>query len=387
MKKLRVVMFSTSALAGAPIRIAQAINAHTDIEVRLIDLQRWDIFEHDHVHDENPELSLEIAREADVIHLFNYLDARSKEFYPIDFSALEKSGKKLIRMFESTPMLVAKNMGIPLDEVLYDPIPQLVIAQYPERFYPRARVVPNIIPQNQNNYLPESVENKWSVTFTPSWQRSAWDARWDTKGVPETLAMMKRVSRHAKLPVKVISGRPFPEVMQAKRESSLVIDELVTGSYHLSGLEGLSLGKPTLGYVDARTQRVLRWISGSQTCPFVSVRMEDAEHVIRYLLDNDVEREEIGQQGREWIEHYWNDKCLVKHYEDVYEKLMDNPENICRQPDLTLSTSRDKFFAITLPDQIYYSRKRRGIKERGFFVRCKDTILDCLRSVKKRYFS
>ena len=55
-------MFSKTAMAGAPIRIAQAINEHTKVQVRLVDSKRWGIFEHDHIHYENPEITFSLAQ-------------------------------------------------------------------------------------------------------------------------------------------------------------------------------------------------------------------------------------------------------------------------------------------------------------------------------------
>lgn len=357
---IRVVTFSTTPLAGAPIRIVRALQRHTGIEVRHVDLKRWDIFEHDHVHEEDPAKTLELAEQADILHLFNYLDARSQEFAPVDFAALAARGKRLVRMFESTPMQVAAHMGIPLDEVLYDPIPKLVIAQYPERFFPTARVVPNIVPQDDAAYLPNAKPTEGAgVVYCPSWWRGAWQERWDTKGMPETVAMLEDLHRRTGLPFRTIHKRPFVEAMEAKRHAAIVIDELVTGSYHLSSLEGLALGKPVLAYLDGRTEAVLRMVSGSDALPFVNVRLEDAAEVLVHLARQRDERHAVGAEGRAWIDSYWRDAELVRHYVAAYEDLMDDPRRIARQPELALDRPARRFRAIALPDRIHEARRRR----------------------------
>ena len=353
-------MFSKTAMAGAPIRIAQAINEHTEVQVRLVDSKRWGIFEHDHIHEENPEITFSLAQEADIIHLFNYLDGRSEDFAPVDFSDLEKRGKRLVRHFESTPMLVADAMGIPLEGVLNDPIPKLVIAQYPERFLPTARVVPNIIPQDDPAYQPSEGEHEeMGMIFSPSWQRSAWDARWDTKGLPETVELIGKVALRTGWRFQVLQNMPLAEVLREKRKAAIIIDELITGSYHLSGLEGLSLGKPVLAFLDERTQYVLREISGSQSCPFVNVRLEDGYEVLIHLLENHLERRKLGQENREWIEKHWSDRSLVQHFVEVYEQLLTDPSQVKRQPELALDSACSRFVAINLADRIYQARARR----------------------------
>lgn len=360
---IKIVMFSSTRLAGAPFRIAEALNKHPLLEVRLIDLKRWGTFAHDHVHEESPDISIELAEKADVIHLFNFLDANSNDFCPVDFNVLQKKGKQLIRMFESTPMFVAKRMGLPLDAVLYDKIPQLVIAQYPERFLPRARVVPNIIPQDSTVYLPsKKPTERAGIVFSPSWQHSAWAQRWDTKGLPETVAMMRKVSAATGVPATVINKQPFPAVMKAKRSALAVVDELITGSYHLSGLEGLALAKPVLVYLDGRTEYVLRTISGASELPFINARLEDASLLLHHLIKNELERHQFGEASRAWIDRYWRDVDLIEHYAQVYRDLLNDPDRIERQPELAIDSPSRKFFAYTHPDRIFEARKERWLK-------------------------
>ncbi|MFC2023760.1 glycosyltransferase [Chloroflexota bacterium] len=300
-----------------------------------------------------------MAEQADIVHLYNYLDLHSTDFAPVDFRSLHHRGVRFVRMFESTPMRVAEYMGQQLEDVLNDPIPKLVIAQYPERFLPTARVVPNIVPQSDRLYSPPKDAPVIDVVFSPSWRQSAWAARWDTKGLPETEAMLADLGKQTGANYRVIQGQPLREVMHAKQQAKLVIDELVTGSYHLSGLEGLSLAKPVLAFLDGRTERVLREITGADTCPFINVRLEDAFEVLVHLLQHPDEAAEIGRASREWIERFWSDRILVRHFVDVYEKLLTDPCLVTRQESLRLDDSAVRFHALTLPDLVHRARAHR----------------------------
>ena len=359
---LRIVSFSKTPLAGAPIRLVRALQQHTDLDVRHVDLKRWGIFEHDHVHDEDPEGTMVLAEQADILHLFNYLDAHSRDFAPVDFERLAARGKRLVRMFCSTPMLIASRMRVPLQAVLDDPIPKLVVAQHSERFLPTARVVPSIVPQDDLTCLPaDSPIETAGVVFCPTSDLGAWDARWDTKGMPETVAMLEQLKRRTGLAFQTIHGRPFAEAMDARCCAAIAIDDLVTGSYHLSSLEGLALAKPVLTYLDARTDAVLRAIAGADSVPFVNVRLEDAQEVLAWLAREPDERHAVGVEGRALIDKYWRDRDLVRHYEAVYADLMDDPRGITRQPDLAVDRPGRKFRAFALPDCIHEARRQRWI--------------------------
>ncbi|WP_152053203.1 glycosyltransferase family 1 protein [Tautonia marina] len=358
---INVVSFSNTPLAGAPIRISRAVDRHPEIRARHVDLKRWGIFDHDHVHEEDPEQTLALAEQADVIQLFNAVSADSRDFAPVDFRALERRGARLVRMFESTPMMVASVAGVTVDEVLSDPTPKLVITQYPERFFPTARVVPNLVPEDSPAYLPPDEEPDLDVVFSPSWASSAWWARWDTKGTPETVAMLQRLERRTGARTAFIRSRPLSEVMQLKRRSRMIIDELITGSYHLSGLEGLSLGRAVLAYLDERADRVLRVFSGSEQCPFINTRLEDAGAVLESLLKHPDELAELGRESRAWLEQYWSQAWLVEqHYLAVYRDLLESPDRVTRQPELSLDGGAERLRTFVIPDAIYAARAEVG---------------------------
>lgn len=353
---MKVVQFSMTPLAGAPIRIAKAVNSHTDVHVRHVDLKRWNIFEHDHIHIENPDLTLDLCNSADIIHLYNYVHIDSTDFHPVNFRELQKRGKIFIWQFESTPMLVSKMSGLTIEEITNSKIPKLVIAQYPERFLNTAMIVPNIIPEMSDDYMPDIGNNIIDVIYTPSKTISSWDSRWDTKGMPETMKVLNKLTHNINYNIKILNNKPHKEIMKAKQKSRIVVDELITGSYHLSGLEGLSCGKPTLAYLDHRTDYVLREISGSNICPFINVRLEDSYSVIKYLLENPEVTRELGLKSRKWIEKYWNEAKLSNIYADIYYKLLNNPSLIKRQSSLKIDGKDQKFFSVDSPDIIYNAR-------------------------------
>ncbi len=361
---LNIVHFSKTPLAGAPIRLVNALREHTNSNVRLIDLHRYttnDGFGYDVVFAENPDLALSLAKDADIIHLHNYLDLTSEDFSPLDFHELKKSGVQFVRHFHSHPQLIAAVMGRPLRDVLEDDIPSIVIAQFQERYYPNSRVVPNVIPQDHANYLPLEGDPDWDLFFNPTTFAGTWDDRWNTKGNSDLHAILKQVSHKEDCRFKYMFQEPLAEVLSAKQRSRIIVDELVTGSYHLSGLEGLSMGRAVFSYLDPRTEFVLREISGANALPFVNVRMEEAKAPLEYFLSHPDEADDLGRASRSWFETYYSASALVQHYEQVYVDLMDNCRKLDRQKSLDFDNSMHKIGAFVLPDLIYETRKRRRL--------------------------
>ncbi|MFV0349278.1 MAG: glycosyltransferase, partial [Halodesulfovibrio sp.] len=144
-----------------------------------------------------------------------------------------------------------------------------------------------------------------------------------------------------------------------KQESRIVVDDLTTGSYHLTGLEALSQGKPVLAYLDERTRSIMQHFSGTAENPFINIRLEDALPVLNYLLAAPDEAAEIGMASREFMLTRWQSSEMVQRISDAYAMLAHDPASVTRQPELRLDGSTRRFFALTLPDIIHTSRKAR----------------------------
>jgi len=359
---MNIVHFSITPLAGAPIRLVENINRYSEHSARLVDLERYgsEDFGQDVVFAETPELAFELVRKADVIHLHNYLDEGSIQFYPIDFAALRRQGKAIIRQFHSHPQVVADKMGIGVNELHRHNIPSLVVGQFQERYYPEAMVVPNIIPLDDALHGPSSAPATVDVCYSPTRCRGAWTDRWNSKGRPEIEGMLSSVCQPHHASWQVLHKRPLREVLAVRQRSRIVVDDLVTGSYHLTGLEGLSQGKAVLAFLDGRAERVLRHFAGTASNPFLNVRLEDAAGVLEYLLEHPDATRALGVEARHWMERHWSPGRFVEMLSAVYAQLVDDPSKICRQRELSLDDEATRFHACILPDLVHASRRQRA---------------------------
>ncbi|MDR1475362.1 MAG: hypothetical protein LBI30_02480 [Holosporales bacterium] len=330
--KLRSLHFSYTPLAGSPIRIVNALNKHTDIEARLVNLNalayKTRVFEEDLLWSENQQEILQLLDKADVIHLHNWVDLVDNKF-GIDFGKCLKKGQHVVRQFHTNPERLAKTWGVHLQDIISDPIAQLVLAQFHERYYPRARIVPNIVPIFDQDYLTyhENSGELCKIFFSPTSLRSAWESRWDTKGANETIKIIKNLKKTFDFDFEYVSRRPHKETIVKKRKSDVVIDEVVTGSYHISTLEGLSQGKPTLAYLDQRTISAIYEITGSVSqIPVVNAKLEDLGSIMKRIITDKALRKGLGDYSREWMEKYWDDSHMVQHYVRAYDDLINRPE-------------------------------------------------------------
>lgn len=328
---MKIVHFSHTPLVGAPGRISRAISELDDHESRWVVLHdnygsmEFDI---DWLWSEDKEEVIEYTRNADVIHLHNYIDLNTIDFLPINFEDMWKRKVPIVRQFHSHPEFIAKYMGVPVERVITCPIPKLVIAQFQERYYQNAFLVPNIV--NSNIEKVQNTERVLQVGFAPSSFRSAHDSRWYTKGYPETRKVLKRIEKKLNRVEKLIKldfieNVSHKDCIERKSKCDLFIDDLVTGSYHLNTLESLSLGIATMCYIDRRLSRVLREFSGSDEFPVINVGLENIEPVLSYLSMNPGLVRDMGNKSREWMKSKWSTQVMVKKYIQAYSLVANEP--------------------------------------------------------------
>ncbi len=355
---MRVVHLALTPVAGSPQNIVAALNAHTNVEARLVVLNSRAygprVFAGDLDWSQDREACLRVIAEADVIHMHQFFDPAGA--FDAEVGAL-CAGKVRVRQYHSVPSHFVGDDPAKVAWLLGDPTPQLVIGQFHERYFPRARIVPNLLPINSEPLSPDRDDGRLPrIAWSPSVRVGAWEARWATKGFGETRALLERLAEEGLCTVDTIIEVAHHECLARKRRASVVVDDLVTGSYHLSGLEGLAQGKPVLGWLDERTSLVLREMTGASDLPWINTRLEDAFDVLRALLVDPVLMEALGKASRNWMEAWYDDRRLIGHYVKVYHDLLERPDlfTVGRDDDIAAHWRN-----VTYPDLLWQIRRER----------------------------
>ena len=190
-------------------------------------------------------------------------------------------------------------------------------------------LVPNVVDIDDPIYLPtrkyvmgRAFPVSPSVLPIISFAPSNTNRRdWNDKGYSVVNPVLKRMRFSGEICYDLINRLPFESVMPRKRIADIGIDDVITGSYHLSALEYMSLGVPCINHIDALTEAVVKDITGADKLPLVEANKETFERVLKTLL-RDQTWPEIGDQSRKWMETYWSPEILCKHYLTMYEALL-----------------------------------------------------------------
>ncbi len=326
MFKKKIVHISLTPIAGAPIRLVNALNKYSDFEARLINLNPNHYghrsFEEDLSWFKDKDQCLDVIKKADIIHLhnyFNYTDSGNQ--FGFNLKEVAKENAVFIRQYHSVPGLInAKD----------DFLPTLVIPHNASRYYPLAKIVPNIIPENDINHLNIDKNNKRPlVIYTPSSKNSAFFSlysRWDTKSYPEVLKIVKQAQKVVDFDFRVVTNTPHEECLKLKQQADIVIDDVATGSMHLSALEGLSQGAVVLSYLDNTVYNNFLNLTGSKELPVVNVRLKEMKQALIDLVKDKDLRKDLSDYSRYWIENYYSEEKMIKHYIKAYDELMSTGE-------------------------------------------------------------
>ncbi len=366
---MQVLHLALTPLVGAPMRICRALALHEGVTSRFAVLdtavgayERM-VFDTDLQWARDRDEIIAVAHTADVLHLHNFLDLDSRQFAPIDFRKLWNDGRPMVRHFHSTPDNVANYMGLTTATVLDCPIPKLVIPQYPARFFPTAKVVPNIVLDADLTRAIGPRDGNLRIAYAPSRFNSGRASRWDTKGYLETVKLLKSVVRKAaaqeiEIEVDLIEQVSHAECLRRKLACHIVVDDLVTGSYHLNTLESLAYGSICLTYMDRSTQQAVFDLTGRSDFPALSVGLEDAEAVLLNLAANRPLVNELGRHARDWMAHHWAPRDMARHFLGAYAQVMADPH----APFPQRSDSEpvvQAWMDIALNDVIWSNRKQR----------------------------
>lgn len=365
---MKVVFLTFTPLAGAPIRIADALNAYTGCSTRVIDVfprcYGARTFPEDLLWKRDRAECLDLLASADVVQTFHWIDYNSTENpLGLALARIVKPACKFVRMYESDVQFVAKWIPrLSVKDILSDTTPRMVIPHYPERSFRDAYVAPNIIPIRDPLLSPPTDvdgTSKVNVFYSASSKTSMWEQRWNTKGAPEVLKALNRARREVAFNINYVTDTPYAKCMEMKRRSDIVIGDTTSGSFHLTDLEALSQGRPTFTYADPRSIQVLMALLGCPELPFVNARIEELQAPLVELVKDSGLRREIGDYSRQWIEKWYRDDKLVDFYVRAYERLLDG-EDLKRQDCLEFPRAKT-FLYNDIYDLQWETRKRNPL--------------------------
>jgi len=291
---MKVAIFSRTPLAAAPWELYKALKKYTSIDVSLIngteryaDGRRFPYHLLMNLKNGTAELAL---RQSELWHVHNYLTP--------DLTRLRRE-QKVIAQFHSLPRLGNWHQLMDFADRCYTIEQPLQKKEY------KLKGLPNII--DPDEYKPIRRKLPVKIAFAPS--SKAPIGRPMSKGYYEVKAILDNIARKRDVEIVWIEGKPYELNLNLKQQSHILIDDVVTGNWHRTSLEGACFGCAVINKV--------------MKVPFVYASIKTLEERLLWLIDNPAILKDFQERTRLWILQRWHAMDCIKSYIQTYKEVFE----------------------------------------------------------------
>lgn len=291
---MKVCIFSKTPLAAAPWELYNALKRYTRIDASLVNLSHryrdGRIFPHHLLWISNNDAAREALREADLWHVHNYWWPTLRPFH---------KGQRVIAQFHSLPRLGNWRQLMRFADRSYTINQPLHEKEY------GLPGLPNII--DPDEHYPAKRGDRIRVAFAPTNHLPVGNLA--SKGYNEVKRILNSLkAKRKEVEVVWIEGKSYDENLKLKRGSDILIDDVVTGNWHRTSLEGACFGCAVLNRINK--------------VPFVFVNLGNLMQKLLWLVDEEATRRLYQEQSRLWVLQNWHALDRVQEYAAAYEEAL-----------------------------------------------------------------
>lgn len=290
---MKIAIYSKTPLAAAPWELYKALKKYTLHEVTLInDKNRYKdgrTFPYNLLWSTDNGSAMTALAKADLWHIHNYLPIPLSD-YRVD--------QRVIAQFHSLPRLGNWRELMEFADANYTITQPLQEQEY------RLPSLPNII--DPDEYRPATRQKQIKIAFAPTSRTPIGNP--NSKGYYEVKRILESVARKRIVDIEWIEGKPYELNLALKRKSHILIDDIVTGNWHRTSLEGACFGCVVLN----RVQKV----------PFLYANTATLEERLLWLIDSPLVLQSFQERMRLWVLQEWHAMDLVKKYVQAYKQTL-----------------------------------------------------------------
>ena len=290
---MKLAIFSKTPLAAAPWELYRALKKYTLLDVSLINsTYRYNdgrTFPHHMLLAANNGSSMKLLRDSDIWHIHNYL---------VPQLVMMRKSQKVVAQFHSLPRLGNWKQLIEFADACY------TIRQPNQEKEYNLKGLPNII--DPDNYMPIRRKQPVKIAFAPSTRVAIGHP--GSKGYAQVRMVLDRVANKRDVHIIWIEGLSYSKNLELKQQAHILIDDVVTGNWHRTSLEGMCFGCAVLN-------RVMK-------SPFIYATLNTLEERLLWLIDNPTILNDFQERSRLWVLQHWHAIDMVKEYVSVYKEIL-----------------------------------------------------------------
>lgn len=306
--KMHVLMLSRTPVAGVPFVLKDIINKYSPHECKTLmggagykDGRRW-----------GPPDALfgqigaaqQLLDWADVVMVHNGHVPRN----------LTLKSKRVLCYYHSEPHRVDHSLE-------RRGVPTYIIAQGHSLLYAGKPVLPNLIDPADPLLQPDETRdcaNGIIIAHSPSNRHAQKDMlrrrmAYSAKGWPEMQPAIERL-KAAGMKFELFEGVPYKDLMVRRRKAHIIVDEVVTGSYHRCTLEAMCHGQLVVNGLSPQVRKVLSLVVGDEPVPWLVTNPKRmADDILAATSDYD-RFQEMMAASRAWVVKHWDPQKLLESW-------------------------------------------------------------------------
>jgi hypothetical protein len=177
------------------------------------------------------------------------------------------------------------------------------------------------MPKENNNIISMitySVSNKDSLEYLKRKRKSTWAY----KSFYEVDPLLNKMQKDNIIEYRMFYNVDWITQMRLRKDGDIHIGDIYTGSYHLSELEGLSLGQVVLGNLADWMDLYLMETLDCTSIPIIKTDKDNLEEIILMLLEDKELIKKTKKLSREWMETYWKPEDVFNDYYNRYQEIL-----------------------------------------------------------------
>lgn len=290
---MKVAIFASTPLAAAPWELYKALKKYTSIDVNLINgrprYRDGRTFPYHLLLSNNDGMATKVLKNSEIWHVHNYL---------LPILIILRDEKKVLAQFHSIPRIGNWRALMNFADRCYTIKQPLHEKEY------KLKGLPNII--DPDEYMPARRKSPVKIAFAPSSRAPI--GHLASKAYYEVKAVLKEVALLRDVEIVWIEGRPYMTNLRLKQQSHILIDDVVTGNWHRTSLEGSCFGCAILNKV--------------KKVPFIYSTIANLQERLLWLIDNPAILADYQERTRLWVLQKWHAMDQIKKYVRVYKDML-----------------------------------------------------------------
>jgi len=290
---VKVAIYSKTPLAAAPWELWKALKKYTNINATLInETCRYPDgreFPYHLLMTTTNGTARKALLQSDLWHVHNYLT-------PVLIR--HHKDQKILAQFHSIPRLGNWKQLIEFADKCYTIDQPLHKKEY------KLPGLPNII--DPDELIPQRKPSTITIAFAPT---NRFGINYpSSKGYYEVRKILSDLAVQKGVDILWIEGKPYFKNLELKSKAHILIDDVVSGNWHRTSLEGACLASVV--------------VNRSNKYPFFSANIYNLKERLAWLIEHPKTMKNIQERSRLWVLQEWHAMDKIKEYVKAYREIL-----------------------------------------------------------------